>query len=105
MTTVEVMSDRDVPEDALAPGADVVIWRYTENRSKGDVLIPLPCHKLEKVVWVPYLPATLDRQTVICRVCQRTWRMAMLDDNDGGWYAQFTHAPEPVLLSYHRHHA
>lgn len=97
--TAEIMPDRDVPAYALEPGTDVIIWRYTENRRKGDVLIPLPCHQAEKVVWTPYLPGTRDRLAVVCRACERTWDMQLHSEIDGGWQASFTLAPDLVLLS------
>lgn len=74
-----------------------LIERWTETVGLGRVRAPLPCHEAQTVT---IDPGTLwEGSVAVCRACSRTFDLVLEADSDGGFWAKFTVAYRPYVLS------
>ncbi|MFD9950976.1 hypothetical protein [Amycolatopsis sp. NPDC058986] len=102
-----IRADEEVDLGRLVPGA--VVERWTDPiRRRGDdgwskpelVNVPTPC--CERIF--PRV-STSDEYAPLafCCDCSWTFRLRLIDDNDGGFTARFTlEEPGPILVANHR---
>jgi hypothetical protein len=73
-----------------------VVERWTDPTAAG-VFAPLPCHEGQAV--------NIDSQraggraVAVCRQCSESYDVELVADSDGGFFAVFTVAHRPYLLS------